>query len=76
MHGNNPGSCHIHATLADGSTWVAVLSWAFGSTGPCRPEVTYNVGPPPVFTREKTREWMQLEISQLAEASGTRRALT
>ena len=49
--GTGAGSCEIHATLADGSTWVAVLSWAFGSTGPCCHNVTYNVGPAPMFTR-------------------------
>ncbi len=49
--GTSSGSCEVHATLADGSTWVAVLSWAFGSNGPCCPSVTYNVGPAPMFTR-------------------------
>lgn len=51
VNGTTPGNCQIHATLADGSTWIAVLSWQFGSTGTCCPNVTYNVGPPPVFTR-------------------------
>jgi hypothetical protein len=51
VNGTGSGSCEIHATIADGSTWVAVLSWAFGSTGPCCPNVTYNVGPAPAFTR-------------------------
>jgi hypothetical protein len=49
--GTSPGSCQIHATLADGSTWVATLSWAYGDHGPCCPHVTYNVGPPPIFMR-------------------------
>jgi hypothetical protein len=49
--GTSPGSCQIHATLADGSTWVATLSWAFGDNGPCCTNVTYNVGPAPVFMR-------------------------
>jgi hypothetical protein len=51
VDGNSPGSCQIHATLADGSTWVAVLSWAFGDNGPCCPNVTYNVGSAPKFAR-------------------------
>ena len=51
VSGSSPGSCRIHATLADGSTWVAVLSWAFGDNGPCCSNNTYNVGSPPVFTR-------------------------
>ena len=49
--GTSPGSCQIHATLADGSNWVATLSWAFGDNGPCCSNVTYNVGPPPMFMR-------------------------
>ena len=40
------GSCKIDATLADGSTWVAVLSWAL-ERGGCCPQ--YNFGPAPVF---------------------------
>ena len=51
VNGTGSGSCEIYATLADGSTWVAVLSWAFGSRGACCPNGTYNVGPAPVFTR-------------------------
>lgn len=45
------GSCQIHETLADGSTWVAVLSWdPVGGTGCCA-NSTHNVGPAPTFTR-------------------------
>jgi len=51
VDGTGSGSCEIYATLADRSTWVAVLSWAFGGSGPCCPNVTYNVGPAPMFTR-------------------------
>jgi hypothetical protein len=51
VNGTGSGSCQIYATLADGSTWVAALSWAFGDIGPCCHNVNYNVGPAPVFTR-------------------------
>jgi len=46
------GSCQIHETLADGTIWVAVLSWApYGGTGCCSIS-THTVGPAPTFTRE------------------------
>lgn len=43
------GRCQVHATLADGSTWVAVLSWA--PTTCCGYTVNDVVSPYPKFTR-------------------------
>jgi hypothetical protein len=45
------GSCQIHATLADGSTWVAILSWAPNGGSGCCANSTHAVGPAPMFTR-------------------------
>ena len=46
-----PGSCQIHQTLADGTIWVAVLSWEpYGGTGCCSIAI-HDVGPAPTFTR-------------------------
>jgi hypothetical protein len=45
------GSCQITETLADGSTWVATLSWEpVGGSGCCA-TATHDVGPAPTFTR-------------------------
>jgi hypothetical protein len=44
------GSCQIHATLADGSTWVAAFSWAPSNSGCCRGSIG-SVGPAPMFIR-------------------------
>jgi hypothetical protein len=45
------GSCQIHETLADGSSWVAVLAWEpVGGSGCCA-TATHDVGPAPMFTR-------------------------
>ena len=51
--GNPTGSCQIHATLTDGSTWVAVMSWA-PDTSACCNGSSRNVGPPPMFTRDNS----------------------
>jgi hypothetical protein len=45
------GSCQVHATLADGSTWVAVLSWA-PHASECCGTVAQTSSTYPKFTRE------------------------
>ena len=42
------GSCQIHARLADGSSLVAVFSWAPADSGCCRGSIG-TVGPTPMF---------------------------
>lgn len=44
------GSCKVRATLADGSTWVAVLAWVPNSSACCG-TVTQAIAPYPKFTR-------------------------
>jgi hypothetical protein len=44
------GSCKVHATLTDGSTWVAILSWV-PSTSQCCGTVTQTISPYPKFAR-------------------------
>jgi hypothetical protein len=51
--GGSAGSCQIHATLTDGSTWVAVLSWV-PDTSVCCHGSTHNVGPRPQFMRDNS----------------------
>jgi hypothetical protein len=54
VHDSDPptsGSCQIHTTLADGSTWVAILSWAPNGGSGCCAHSTHAVGPAPMFTR-------------------------
>jgi hypothetical protein len=52
MHKDGPptsGSCQVHTTLTDGSTWVAVLSWV-PNTSECCGTVTQAISPYPKFT--------------------------
>ena len=51
LAGGASGSCQIHTTLADGSTWVAILSWAPNGGSGCCAHSTHAVGPAPMFTR-------------------------
>lgn len=53
VHQSGPltsGSCQIHATLADGSTWVAMFSWTPVNSVCCGSSIG-GVGPAPMFTR-------------------------
>ena len=44
------GTCRVYATLADGSTWLAVLSWT-PNTSECCGTVTEIISPYPKFMR-------------------------